>query len=109
MKHEVTRNVIKDLWPLHQSNDLSSESRALVDTFLSQDSEFASVLQESQRISPVIPSFQLSPDHERRLLDEARERARMKLLIIGGAIAIGGFIMIIALGAVIFLMYSQSV
>jgi len=105
----VARNVIKDLWPLYQSNDLSSESRALIDTFLSQDSEFASVLQESQRISPVIPSFQLAPDQERRLLDEARERARMKLLIIGGAIAIGGSIMIIALGAVIFLMYSRSV
>ncbi len=109
MKHEVTRNVIKDLWPLYQSNDISSESRALVDTFLAQDSEFASVLRESQRISPVIPSFQLSPDQERRLLDEARERARMKLLIIGGAIAIAGIIMIIALGAVIFLMYSRSV
>ena len=109
MKYEVTRNVIEDLWPLYQSNDIGSEGRALVDTFLSQDIEFASVLRESKRISPVIPSFQLSPDQERRLMDKARERVRMKLLIIGGSIAITGFIMIIALGAVIVLMFGRSV
>lgn len=108
MKHEITRDLIQDLWPLYLSNDLSSESRSLVDTFLSQDADFAAKLQASRKMSPVVPNLQLSPDQERRLLDQARERARMKLLIIGGAVSVVALLAIVALAAVIVLMFSQS-
>lgn len=108
MKHEITRDLIQDLWPLYLSNELSSESRTLVDTFLSQDSDFAAKLHSSRKMPPVVPNLQLSPDQERRLLDQARERARMKLLIIGGAVAVIALLAITALAVVIVLMFSQS-
>jgi hypothetical protein len=46
----------------------------------------------------------LSPDAERRLLDEARKRARMKLLLIGGGIALVGLLAIAAFIALLFMM-----
>lgn len=50
-------------------------------------------------------AWRLSPDAERRLLDEARDRARRKLFVIGGATALAGFIALIALGGAIMLMF----
>ncbi|UCF35516.1 MAG: hypothetical protein JSU96_11780 [Acidobacteriota bacterium] len=108
MKHEITRNLIEDLWPLYQSNELSKEGRTLVESFLAQDNEFASVLQTSRKMSQVIPNLQLSPDQERRLLDQAQERARLKLLIIGGGVAVAGLMLLTALVAVIFFMFMHS-
>lgn len=108
MKHEVNRNVIIDLWPLYQTNEISVEGRALVEEFLAQDPELADVLRESRRVSPVMPGLHLSPDQERLLLDEARARARLKLLIFGGATAVTGLVLIIALIAIIFLMFGGS-
>ena len=37
----VTRDVVHDLWPLYVSDDVSADTRALVDEFLAQDPEFA--------------------------------------------------------------------
>ena len=107
MKLDVTRDVINDLWPLCRSGEASDDSRKLVDAYLLNDASFAAMLQEGGKLSRAMPPFQLSPDAERRLLDDARERTRMKLLIIGGAVALAGFLAIVALGALIFLIYSS--
>ena len=53
-------------------------------------------------LSRAMPDIKLSPDAEIRLLEEVQKRTRMKLLILGGTIALIGAIMIIALGAAIF-------
>jgi hypothetical protein len=87
MKLEVTRNVVKDLWPLCRAGEASPDSKALVDAFLAEDSAYASKLKKSEALGPVVPVVNLSPDLERRLLDEAQRNARLKLQIIGGAIA----------------------
>ncbi len=102
MKLEVSRDVVSDLWSLCRSGDASTDSRALVDAFLSEDGAFAATLKERERLPGVMPALRLSPDAERRLLDQARERARMKLLVIGGAIAVAGFVAIVALAGVLF-------
>jgi hypothetical protein len=109
MKYEITRDLVKDLWPLYQTNDISEDSRKLVKEFLSLDKEFAENLRKIPTIPEIVPSYRLSPDQERRLLDSARDRARMKLLIIGGSVGLTGFIALIALIALIFLMFSRSV
>jgi len=88
MRADVTRDVVSDLWPLCRSGDASADSRALVDAFLAQDAQFASVLKQSEDLRRVIPSVRLSPDAELRLLLEAQKQARLKLLIIGGSIAV---------------------
>jgi ferric-dicitrate binding protein FerR (iron transport regulator) len=88
MRADVTRDVVSDLWPLCRSGDASADSRALVDAFLAQDAHFASVLKQSEDLRRVVPSVRLSPDAELRLLLEAQKQARLKLLIIGGCIAL---------------------
>jgi hypothetical protein len=98
MKLEVTRDVVSDLWPLYSTGEASMDSRNLVDTFLSEDASFAATLQESQKLPGAMPSLRLSPDAERRLLDQARQRARIKLLLIGGTIALAGLVLLVALG-----------
>jgi hypothetical protein len=102
MMLEVTRQVVSDLWPLYRSGEASVDSRALVDAFLGADRPFASTLQASEGVDGAMPAFRLSPDAERRFLDAARQRARMKLLVIGGTIALVGFIAIVALVGVMF-------
>jgi len=103
MKLEVTRDVVADLWPLYESGEASMDTRALVDAFLSEDRPFASKLAESQqgpRLT-MMPAVRLSPDAERRLLDDARERAQAKMILVGLAIAVAGFVLlaIVVLGA----------
>jgi hypothetical protein len=109
MKYEITRDLVKDLWPLYQTNDISEDSRRMIEEFLSRNREFEKNLREIRTISEIVPSHRISPDQERRLLDSARDRARMKLLIIGGSIGLAGFIALISLIALIFLMFSRSV
>ena len=102
MKLEVTRDVVNDLWPLCRSGDASPDSRNLVEAFLAEDAGFASRLQESERVAHVVPAVRLSPDAERRLLDDARERAQAKLVLIGAVVALVGFLMLAALGGAMY-------
>lgn len=88
MKHEITRQVVEDLWPLCQSGDASADSRALVDAFLAHDPAFAAQLKETKTMENAMPKFTLSPDTERRLLEEARSRARIQLLLAGGGLGL---------------------
>jgi hypothetical protein len=101
MKLEVTRDVVKDLWPLCRADEASSDSKALVDAFLAEDRAYASTLRESETLGPVVPVVRLSPDAERRLLDEARGRARLKLQIIGGSIAAAALLLFAAFSAIV--------
>ena len=89
MNIQVTRNVVHDLWPLCKSGDASPDSRALVDAYLASDTEFATQLKEIDTMTTALPNVTLSPDTERRLLEEARSKARTKLLLVGGGLVLG--------------------
>jgi hypothetical protein len=104
MKLEVTREVVTDLWPLYRTGEASVDSRSLVEGYLVSDPEFASQLRESAAFSGGIPGVRLSPDVERRLLDQARDRARKDLLIKGAAIAFVAVVVLTALSGVMLLM-----
>lgn len=88
MKLEVTQDVVRDLWPLCRSGEASADSRGLVDAFLREDTVLAQTLKSAEDLTVVVPRVRLSPDAERRLLDDARSRAELKLLLMGGAIAL---------------------
>lgn len=105
MKLEVTRDVVSDLWPLCRAGEASRDSRDLVDAFLAADPGFADTLNRSAGLSPVLPGVRLSPEGERQLLDQARNRARIKLALIGGAILL---VSAIAVMSLIFLMFVMS-
>jgi len=101
MKLEVTPDVVSDLWPLCRTGDATSDSRALVEAYLAGDPALAEKLKRGDSLPGVMPAIRLSPDAERRLLDDARRRARTKLLLIGGAIALGGLLAIASFIAVL--------
>ena len=103
MKLEVTRDVISDLWPLCRSRDASADSQGLVEQFLAQDSSFASALREGDSIRHVVPSVRLSPDAELRLLLDAQKRARIKLVILGGGIALAAILLFAAFAGALLL------
>lgn len=105
MKLEVTREVVTDLWPLYRSGEASPDSRSLVDAYLMSDGEFASHLRESVGLSQGIPGVRLSPDAERRLLDEARDRARKDLLVKGAVVALAAVVVLSALAGVMLLTF----
>ena len=99
---DVTRDVVSDLWPLCRSGEASAGSQTLVEAFLAQDDDFAAALKATEKQARVVPALRLSPDAERRLLDQARERARRKWLVIGGAVGLIGFLLVAALGVLVF-------
>ena len=45
---EVTREIVRDLWPDYVAGSLSPGSRALIETFLAQDPELARQLRETE-------------------------------------------------------------
>lgn len=107
MMLEVTRDVVSDLWPLRRSGEASDDSRKLIDAFLAEDLAFAATLRESEKLGGMVPALHLSPDAERRLLDDARERARAKMLIIGAAVALTGILLLASLGGAMFMMFHR--
>jgi ferric-dicitrate binding protein FerR (iron transport regulator) len=104
MKFEVTRSVVSDLWPLCQSGDASADTRALVDAYLREDAPFAEKLRASEHLQGLLPQIRLSPDAERRLLEDAAKRARIKMLLIGGALGVGALLLIGSFVALLLLM-----
>lgn len=104
MMYDVTRDIVSDLWPLCRCDEASADSRRLVDAFLATDGDFATRLRESKRLNGAMPPYRLSPDAELRLLQDARERARWKMLLVGGVIALGALALLGAL-AIAFLTF----
>jgi len=71
----ITREVIKDLWPLYVSGEASPDTRALVEAFLEEDLELAQTLKEIDREripGPEGPS--LPADHELNTLAQIKRR-----------------------------------
>lgn len=100
---EVTRDVVSDLWPLCRAQEASAASRALVEAFLAQDAAFAAQLEESAMQPVDFSALRLSPDAERRYLDDARANARLKLGLIFCGMIVVGVILVMALKAAIVL------
>ncbi len=107
MKLEVTRDVVNDLWPLYRSGEASPDSRSLVDAFLAEDLALATQLKETDMNSAVMPPVHLSPDAERRLVDDARTRARIRFILIGAAIGLTAVVALVALAGALFFMFGN--
>lgn len=97
MRHEVTRDVVNDLWPLYASAEASADSRALVDAYLAHDGEFAALLKAAGNGRRAVPPVRLSPDAEVRLLLDAQRTARIRLLVIGGGVTLAGLMLLASL------------
>jgi hypothetical protein len=86
---DITRNVILDLLPLYVANEVSADTRALVEKYLETDSELANVAKQLEAMEKPrdIPS-PLSQDDKMRAYREARRRRLITTLIIAGAISL---------------------
>ena len=69
MKLEISPDVVRDLWPLCQSGDASTDSRALVDAYLATDVDLLKNLEEITNMSTAMPEVALSPDAERQWVE----------------------------------------
>jgi hypothetical protein len=75
MNINITRHVISDLWPLYVSGEAHADTKALVDTFLASDREFARELHETSGVTlgaetgPSLPA-----EHELNTLARIRRR-----------------------------------
>jgi anti-sigma factor RsiW len=79
----VTRQVVRDLWPLYAAGDASDDTRRLVEEFFAQDPELARTLRaEVDQTAEADPaagrSVDLPPNHEAKTLDRVKARLRRR-------------------------------
>jgi len=86
---KITRNVILDLLPLYLANEVSDDTRALVEEYLETDSELANVAKqlapmEKPRDIPV----PLSQDDQMIAYRKARRRQILFAVILAGVLSV---------------------
>lgn len=83
----ITRDVVRDLWPLYAANEASTDTRALVDEFLRNDPELREQLSAALELERAAV-FAPRPDEsaERRALTMTKQTLRReRLFLVGGA------------------------
>jgi len=86
---EITRNVILDLMPLYSANEVSADTRALIEKYLEKDPELANVAKQLAAMEKPrkIPA-PLSQDDEMEAYKKARRQNFLYALILAGGISI---------------------
>ena len=87
MKHDITSDVISDLWPLYRSGEASPDTEWMIEAYLETDAAFRDVLERSERMTAAMPEMTLSSDAELEMIKVARERTRAAVWLIGAGIA----------------------
>ena len=90
---EITRNVILDLLPLYVADEVSADTRALIEKYLETDSELANVAKQLATMEkPKEIPVPLSQDDKMTAYRKARRRNLIYTLIAAGVLSI--FLMI---------------
>jgi len=90
---EITRNVILDLLPLYVADEVSADTRALVEKYLETDSELANVAKQlSTMEKPKDFPAPISQNDQMKAYRRARRRNLIYTLIVAGVLSI--FLMI---------------
>jgi anti-sigma factor RsiW len=87
MNTTVTRDIILDLWPAYEAGESSPDTRAMVETYLAQDPEFAAVVRKVGAAvrGPAVPKP--APGEERRMVDATRRRLARQRWVTAAAVA----------------------
>jgi anti-sigma factor RsiW len=85
----ITRNVILDLLPLYIANEVSADTRALVEKYLETDSELANVAKQLAAMEKPkdIPAPR-SQDDQMKAYKKARRRQILFAIILAGVLSI---------------------
>jgi anti-sigma factor RsiW len=86
---EITRNVILDLLPLYSADEVSADTRLLVEKYLETDPELARISRQLAALERRrdIPA-PLSQDAQMRAYRSARRDHFIHILIVAGAISV---------------------
>jgi anti-sigma factor RsiW len=100
---DITREIILDLLPLYLAGELSDDSRAAVDQFLSDDPELSRQVREIEALhADQIPL----PLHKEREMEAYRKVRRLMVLrTLGLAVIIAGTLLAIVLVAPLIYMF----
>ena len=86
---EITRNVILDLLPLYVANEVSADTRALVEKYLETDKELANVAKQFAAMEkPTDIPIPLSQDDKMKAYKKARRRQIIYAIILAGVLSI---------------------
>ena len=86
---EITRNVILDLLPLYSANEVSADTRALVEKYLKTDPELANVAKQLESMEkPRKVLVPLSQDDEMKAYRKARRQNFLRTILYAGGIFI---------------------
>jgi anti-sigma factor RsiW len=85
---EITRDVILDLLPLYVADEVSADTRALVEEYLESDPELANVAKrlEALELSGDVP-VPLTAEDQVETYREAKRLMRRRNIVWGGVIA----------------------
>lgn len=100
---EITRNVIIDLLPLYMADEVSEDSRLLVEKFLRTDPELAAIASQQMTIELAddIP-VSLNEEDKMEAYKEARRLMFWRTIIVAFAIAFLVLALLVFAGAVFF-------
>lgn len=85
----ITRNVILDLLPLYLANEVSADTRAIVEKYLETDSELANVAKQlSAMEKPKDIPAPISQDDKMAAYRRARRRQIVYAIILAGVLSI---------------------
>jgi hypothetical protein len=85
---EITKNVILDLLPLYSANEVSADTRALVEEYLETDKDLAKVAQQLAAMEkPKDIPVPLSQDDKVKAFKKARRLRILFTIIIAAAIS----------------------
>ncbi len=86
---EITRNIILDLLPLYLANEVSAETRALVEKYLETDSELANAAKKlSAMEKPKDIPAPISQNDKMAAYKKARRRQILFAIILAGVLSI---------------------
>jgi len=86
---EITRNVILDLLPLYLANEVSADSRTLVEEYLETDSELANVAKQLASVErPRDIPVPVSQDDQMKAYRKARRRQILYAVILAGVLTV---------------------
>jgi len=94
---EITRNVILDLLPLYSANEVSADTRTLVEKYLETDPELANVAKQLAAMEkPGDIPVPLSQDDKMKAYKKARQLKLLYTIILAGVISIISVITLLA-------------
>ena len=84
---KVTRDVIRDLLPLHLAGEASADTRALVEEFLKDDPEFEHMVahERGRLVAAEIPPV-LTQEDEMKTIEATKRTVKLQSLVLAGAI-----------------------